>query len=265
MNRIIKYYTTNDMSHKTMLYHKPSIGSTGGNYFLTLPQAQIKRVLTASFIQSMVHNNQYVCQVQLCSSEYHLASTISNTVYLYLPLFEYTRSRDLFTYMNINKCSNRVGPPMVGEYVLILMRETIEPTTNDEISNNTYNVSFVSHSRLLQSYYSESEVCRMRWLFINLNNAATQGTMSMRSNTNDDQTVEEQFLSKYDNGKSNVPVIRPAVSTTTDPLSEDESVTNDEEEDDPFLCPLCCGGYKNIDYDSNNRHVTKKCKFSNHY
>ena len=60
----------------------------------------------------------------------------------------------------------------------------------------------------------------MQSLFINLNNEATQGTMRMISNINDDQTVEEQFLSKYDNGKSNVPVIRPVASTTTDPLSE---------------------------------------------
>ena len=78
----------------------------------------------------MVHNNQYVCQVQLCSSEYHLASTIGNTVYLYLSLFEYTRSCDLFIYLNINKCSNRVGPTMVGEYVSILMQGTIEPTVD---------------------------------------------------------------------------------------------------------------------------------------
>ena len=46
--------------------------------------------------------------------------------------------------------------------------------------------------------------------------------------------MEEQFLSKYDNIKSSVPDICPVISTTTDPLSEDESVTNDEEEDDPF-------------------------------
>ena len=77
--------------------------------------------------------------------------------------------------------------------------------------------------------------------------------------------MEEQFLSKYDNIKSSVPDICPVISTTTDPLSEDESVTNDKEEDDPFSCPLYCGGYKNIDYDRNDRHVSKKCKFSNLY
>ena len=100
----------------------------------------------------MVHNNQFVCQVQLCSSEDHLASTIGNAVYLYLPLFEYTRSRDLFIYLNKDRCSNIDGPPMVGEYVSILMRRIMEPTNNDEIGNDTYNVTFVSHSRLLQSY-----------------------------------------------------------------------------------------------------------------
>ena len=34
----------------------------------------------------------------------------------------------------------------------------------------------------------------------------------------------------------------------------------DGQEDDPFLCSLYyCGGYKNIDYDNNDRHVTTKC------
>ena len=65
--------------------------------------------------------------------------------------------------------------------------------------------------------------------------------------TDDEQTMEEQILPKYDNIKSNSPVIRPVISTTTDPLSENESVKNDKEEDDEFLCLLYCGGYKNID------------------
>ena len=83
--------------------------------------------------------------------------------------------------------------------------------------------------------------------------------------TDDEQTMEEPILTKYDNIYSNAPVICPVISTTTDPLSDDDSVKNDEEEDDDFSCPLYCGGYKYIDYDSSDRHVTKKCKFSNHY
>ena len=102
-------------------------------------------------------------------------------------------------------------------------------------------------------------------LFSNLNNAVTQGTMKTTSNTNEDQIVEKQFLSKYDNDKSNAPVIRPVVSTTTDPLSDDETILNDEEEDDGFSCPLYSGWYKHIDYTKNNRHVSKKWKFSNLY
>ena len=210
----------------------------------------------------MVHNNKFVYQVQLYSLEDYLTSTIGNIVCLYVPLFKYTRSCDLFTYLNIDKCSNRIKPPIVGEYVSTLIQETIEPTTNDEISNDTYNISSVSHSRLLQSHYLESEVCSIRLLFINLNDEAIQKTMSI---TDDEQTVEEQLLSKYDNIKSNVPVTCPVVSTKTDSLSKDKSVKNDEEEDDEFSCPLYCGGYKYIDYDSSDRHVTKKCKFSNHY
>ena len=105
----------------------------------------------------------------------------------------------------------------------------------------------------------------MRSLFSNLNNAVTQGTMKTTSNTNEDQIVEKQFLSNYDNDKSNAPVIRPVVSTTADPLSDDESILNDEDEVDEFSCPLYSGGYKNIDYDSSDRHVSKKYKLSDHY
>ena len=173
MNQIVKYYTTNDTCNKTMLYQQPSIHSNCENSYILQPHAQIERVFTASFVQSMVHSNQFVCQVQLCSSKHHLVSTIGNDIYLYLLLFEYTRSRDLFTYLNKDRCSNIDGPPMVGDYGSILMRGRIEPTNNDEIIHDTYNVTFVSHSRLLQSYYSTSEVCRMRSLFGNLNNAVT--------------------------------------------------------------------------------------------
>ena len=98
-------------------------------------------------------------------------------------------------------------------------------------------------------------------MFINLNDAVTQEKLII----DDEQTIEEPILTKYDNIYSNAPVIRPVISTTTDPLSDDDSVENDDEEDNDFSCPLYCGGYKYIDYDSSDRHVTKKCKFSNHY
>ena len=61
----------------------------------------------------------------------------------------------------------------------------------------------------------------MRLLFSNLNNAVTQGMMKITGNTNEDQIVEKQFLSKHDNNKTNAPVIHPVVSTTADLLSED--------------------------------------------
>ena len=104
----------------------------------------------------MVHKNQYVCNVQLCLLEENDTTTNSNDkVYLYLPLFEYTRSHDLFIYLNKDRCSNIDGPPIKGEYVSILMRGRFEPTSNEDINNDIYNVTFVSHSRLLQSYYSK--------------------------------------------------------------------------------------------------------------
>jgi len=88
MNRIIKYYNTNDMSRNSNLDRKNSINRTGRDSFLGLPQAQIKRVLTASFMKIMVHNNQSVCQV--CPED-HDATKMGNVVYLFLPLFEYTQ------------------------------------------------------------------------------------------------------------------------------------------------------------------------------
>ena len=265
MNQIVKHYTTNGTYNKTTEYQQPIIRSNCGNSNLTQPHGHIERVFRASFKQSMVHNNQFVCQVQLCLSENHLAATDGNAVYLYLPLFEYTRSRDLFLYLNKDTYSTVDGPPKIGEYVSILMRGKVEPTNNDEIDNDKYNVSFVSHSRLLHSYYSKSEVCNMRSLFSNLNNAVTKGTMKTTSKTKEEQIVVKQSLSNNDNHQSNAPVIRPVVSTTADPLSDDESISNDEEEDDEFSCPLYSGGYKNIDYDRNDRHISKKCKLSNLY
>ena len=93
----------------------------------------------------------------------------------------------------------------------------------------------------------------------------TQGTMNTTNNTNKDQIVEKQVVSKKDNQKSNVPVIRPVFSIAADQLSGDESILNYEEENGGFSCPLYIGGYKNIDYNKNHRHVSKKCKFSNLY
>ena len=77
--------------------------------------------------------------------------------------------------------------------------------------------------------------------------------------------MDKQLLSKKDDQKSFCPVIRPVVSTTAEPLSDDDTILYDEEEDDGFSCPLYSGGYKNIDYTKNDRHVSKKCKFSNQY
>ena len=98
---------------------------------------------------------------------------------------------------------------MVGVRVSILMQGIIDPTTNAEIGNDTYNVSFVSHSRLLQSHYSATEVCSIQLLFIKLNDAITQEKLI----TDDEQTMEEPILTKYDNVYSNAPVICPVIST----------------------------------------------------
>ena len=120
----------------------------------------------------------------------------NDNVYLYLPLFEYTRSRDLFIYLNKDTCSNMYGPPIKGEYVSILMRGRYEPTSNEEIDNDKYNVTFVSHSRILQSYYTKSEVCHMRSLFKNLHNAVTQASLHTSSQTNKWLIIDKQLLSK---------------------------------------------------------------------
>ena len=94
-------------------------------------------------------------------------------VYLFLLLFEYVRSRDLYIFSNKEKGTHKIGPPKVGDYVSILMRGSLEPTSADKIVNNTYNVSFFSCSRSLQSQYSKSEVSSMRLLYIDLNNLVT--------------------------------------------------------------------------------------------
>ena len=92
----------------------------------------------------------------MCSQEGSDATNMdTDYVYLFLPLFEYTRSRDLYDFLNKDKGPNTNGPPKVGDYVSILMRGILEPTSQDEIANDTYNVSFFTHSRTLQSQYSK--------------------------------------------------------------------------------------------------------------
>ena len=44
-----------------------------------------------------------------------------------------------------------------------------------------------------------------------------------------------QPLSKYDHITSNVPIIWPVFSTTSDPLSQDDSVDTDNEENNELL------------------------------
>ena len=142
------------------------------------------------------------------------------------------------------------------------MRGSLEPTSADEIANNTYSVSFFSHSRSLQSQYSKSEVSSMWLLYIDLNNLVTQEGGTLTGNV---QSTDYQSISKYDNIKSNVPVIRPVVSTTSDPLSQFDSDNTDKEVDNKFTFPLHKGGYKFVDYDSGDKYVSKKCKISNQY
>ena len=89
----------------------------------------------------------------------------------------------------------------------------------------------------------------MRSLYIDLNDLVTQ---------------EEETL--IGNIKSDVPVIRPVVSTTSDPLSQfDSNDETDDEENNGVTCLLHVGGYKFVDYDSNDEHIRKKCKISNRY
>ena len=102
----------------------------------------------------------------------------------------------------------------------------------------------------------------MHLLYIDLNNCATQeeGTL-----TNDVPSIDYRSILKYDNIMSNVPIIRPVTSTTSDPLSQFDSDNTDKEVDNKFTFPLHKGGYKFVDYDSGDKHVSKKCKISNQY
>ena len=86
-------------------------------------------------------------------------------------------------------------------------------------------------------------------LYIDLNDLVTQETETLIGNI-----------------KSDVPVIRPVVSTTSDPLLQfDSNDETDDEENNGVTCPLHVGGYKFFDYDSNDEHIRKKCKISNRY
>ena len=250
MNRIIKYYMTNDTSHNSNRHRTNSTDKNGRDMFLDFPKAQIEKVFMGSFLKLMIHNDQYVCQVQLCNPKgYDSTNLGDNLVYIFLPLFEYTRSRDLYVFTNVGNETNINEPPKVGDYVSILMRGSLEPTSDEEIANDKYNVSFLSHSRSLQSQYSRSEVSSMRSLYIDLNDLVTQETETLIGNI-----------------KSDVPVIRPVVSTTSDPLSQfDSNDETDDEENNGVTCPLHVGGYKFVDYDSNDEHIRKKCKISNRY
>ena len=69
-------------------------------------------------------------------------------------------------------------------------------------------------------------------------------------------------LSKYGNTQSNIPIVRPVVSTTSDPLSEDDN-DDTNSDDDENSCPLHRGGYKRINYtSSDDQPVTKKYRLS---
>ena len=147
---------------------------------------------------------------------------------------------------------------MVGDHVSILMRGRLELTTNDMIAKDTYNVSFVSHSGLLQCQYSESVVSIMRSLYIDLNEMVTQDVCTLIDGV---QVSDYNPLSTYNNTKSNVPVVCLVVSTTSDSLSEDDSDDSDNYENE-VSCPLHRGGYKRINYSTIDLPVTKKYRLS---
>ena len=110
----------------------------------------------------------------------------------------------------------------------------LESLTNDMIDKDTYIASFVLNSDLLQCQYSESIVSTMWSLYIDLNEMVTQEECTLIDGV---QVSDYNSLSKYDNTKSNIPVVRPVVSTTMDPLSEDDSDDTDSD-DDENSCPL---------------------------
>ena len=179
-------------------------------------------------------------------------------IYLYLPLYKYTRSRDLYMYLHEDKQIFTNGPAILGDHVSILLRGHLETPTNDTIEKDSCFVSFVSHSGLLPYQYSERVVSTMRSLYIDLNEMVTQDECTF---VNGIQVSDFNSLSKYGNTPSNIPVVRPVVSTTYDPLSEDDNDDTDSE-DDKNSCPLHRGGYKRINYSTGDLPVTKKYRLS---
>ena len=146
----------------------------------------------------------------------------------------------------------------VGDHVSVLMRGELELPTDDTFEKDLYIVSFLSHSRLLQSQYSKSDVSTMRSLYIDLND-----TVSQEEYTYIEGQQESNYnpLSKYGNTQSNIPIIRPVVSTTSDPLSEDD-IDDTDSDDEENSCPLHRGGYKRINYNSDDQPITKKYRLS---
>ena len=87
---------------------------------------------------------------------------------------------------------------------------------------------------------------------------------SLYIDLNDLVTQKAEIL--IGNIKSNVFVIRPVVSTTSDPLSQfDSNDETEDEENNGVTCPLHVGGYKFVNYDSKDEHIRKKCKITNRY
>ena len=269
INEIVQSYNknTSTLTLNTQVLNSPRIMNIhtinssigfGRDMFLGMPQAQVERMFTASFMENMVHNNQYVCKVKLCLLPGHIIPTDVDVVYFYLSLYEYTRSRDLYVYLQKDKsiCTN--GPPIVGDHVSVLMRGELELSTSDTFKKDLYMVSFVSHSRLLQCQYSESDVSTMRSLYIDLNEMVSQDDCTYIEGQ---QESNHNPLSKYGKTQSNIPIIRPIVSTTSDPLSEDDfdDTGSDDEENS---CPLHRGGYKRINYNSDDQPITKKYRLS---
>ena len=66
MNRIIKYYQKGTSIQDVNIHTINSSTGFTRDMFLRMPQAQVERVFTATFLEKMVHNNQYVCKVKLC-------------------------------------------------------------------------------------------------------------------------------------------------------------------------------------------------------
>ena len=258
MNRIIKYYQKGTSTQDVNIHTINSSTGFARDMFLQMPQAQVERVFTATYLEKMVHNNQYVCKVKLCFLPENMIPKDDDIVYLYLPLYEYTRSRDLYMYLHEDDEIFTNGPAVLGDYVSILLRGQLESPMGDSMEKESYFISFTTHSGLLQCWYSERDVSTMRSLYIDLNELVTQDECTL---VNGVQVSDYNPLSKYRNTPSNIPVVRPAISTIYDPLSEKVNDETDNE-DDENSCPLHRGGYKRINYSIIDHPVTKKYRLS---